>query len=233
MEQDSSRDPTKRDKLEIARDRALVAEYHLKGMSFAQIAEALNSRPGIHYTISDSTALRDYNANIEMWNERTMETTGADREEQLLRLQMVEAEAWSAWERSKKPAEQVKEVEKLREMGESDDPRDRDLVIESIERISKGQVGNEKFLRIVLDCWDKRSRLKGLYQDSLRVDANIREERTINLKMFHGVSPTMWDDDTIHVEGKTIYKNGKPVEIIDGIPVFLEGENDDRDGDSH
>jgi hypothetical protein len=230
MEKDNSRDPTKRDALELARDRALVAQYHLKGLTFEQITDELNNRPGISYTISASTVKRDYQKNIDAWNERAMESTGADRQEQLIRLQLVEQEAWAAWERSKKPAEQTKEVERLRDLlDENGDPYDQAVVLESVERISKGQVGNEKYLRIVLDCWDKRSRLKGLYQDSLRVDANIREERTVNVKMFHGVTPTMWDDDSIEVIGKTIYKNGRPVEIIDGTPVFLEGGDDERD----
>lgn len=234
MDKDESRDPKKRDPLAIARDRALVAEYRLKGLSLRQIADELNNRPGITYTVSDSTVQRDYQANIAMWNEQAVELTGADVQEQLIRLNLVEQEAWAAWEKSKKPAEQTKEVERLRDLyDENGDVHDQAVLLESVERISKGQVGNEKFLRIILDCWDKRSRLKGLYQDKLSIKADIREERTLNVKMYHGVTPNMWDDPTVEVIGKTIYKNGRPVEIIDGTPVFLEGGDDDRSNGSN
>jgi hypothetical protein len=220
---DASRNSRKRDELEIARDRALVAEYRLKGLSYRQIADELNNRPGIFYTVSDTTVQRDYQANIAMWNERAMEPTGADRREQLIRLEMVEAEAWAAWEQSKKPAEQTKEVERLRDLyDENGDVYDQAVLLESVERISRGQVGNERYLRIILDCWDKRSRLKGLYEDRVKIEADIREERTLNVKMYHGVAPNLWDDPSIEVIGKTIYKNGRPIEIIDGVPVPLE-----------
>lgn len=231
---DGSRDPKKRDELAIARDRALVAEYHLKGLSLRQIADELNNRPSVPYTVSESTVQRDYQANIMAWNEQAAELTGADVQEQLLRLNFVEQEAWAAWERSKKPAEQTKEVERLRDLyDENGDPYDQAVLLESVERISKGQVGNEKFLRLILDCWDKRSRLKGLYQDRLSIKADIREERTLNVKMFHGVTPSMWEDPSIEVIGKTIYKDGRPVEIIEGTPVFLEGGDDDHNNGSN
>lgn len=221
--------PRKRAKHEIARDRALVADYHLKGLSFEKIADELNNRPGIHYTISDETARRDYLANIEMWNEKALAPTGADIQEQEARLRIVEVEAWASWERSKDPAETRREVQKLKDIfNEDGEVIDQVLAVESVEKLIKGQVGDERFLRIILDCWDKRARLHGQYTHKIQVNASIKEEKEVTFKMYEGVSPSMWDNPDIQVIDGQIVKDGNALDIIDGVPR-LASKNGDQD----
>jgi len=223
----------KRDDHERARDRALVAEYHLKGLSFAQIANELNNRHGVPYTLSAETVRRDYQTNIEVWNEQALTPTGADIQAQEERLRLVEVEAWAAWERSKDPAEQVREVQKLIDIY---DPKtgsvvDRILATESVEKLIKGQVGDEKFLRVVLDCWDKRAKLHGMYTTKYQIGIDVHEEKEVTYKMYGNVSPMMWDDPSVQVIDGRIMKDGRPVEIIDGQVLYLEeGQNGDNAG---
>lgn len=228
MSKDASQDSTKRSKHEIARDRALVAEYRLKGLSFAKIADELNNRHGVSYTITDTTVRNDYNANIEMWNDRAMVPTEADIQAQKERLRMVEVEAWAAWERSKDPAETIKEVQKMMDIydKETGEVIDQVLATESVEKLIKGQVGDDKFLRIVLDCWDKRAKLDGQYVTKYQADVRVREEKEVTFKMYKGVSPMMWDDPSIEVVDGRITKNGKPLQIVDGEAHEIEGDND-------
>ncbi len=219
---DGSRKSNKRDSNEIARDRYLVAGLHAKGMSLHQIANELNNRHGITYTISPSTVSRDYQANIKVWREKALIPTAADVEEQLVAVRQTKLEAWAAWERSKEDAEQIKEIQELQELVDADPP-DTVLVTKTIETLRKGQVGNDRFLKIVIDCIDRESKLKGLYTD--RVHLQIDKTEEITYKMYSHVSPVMWNDPSIEVIDGTIYKDGKPVTIINGevIPLLEEG----------
>ena len=220
----------KRDEHERARDRLLVANYHLKGLTYVQIADELNNRHGVPYQLSAETIRRDYQANIEAWNEQALIPTGADIREQEERLRLVEVEAWAAWERSKDPAEQIKEVQKLKNIYDPDtgDVMDQVLATESIEKLIKGQTGDVSFLSVILDCWDKRARLHGMYTTKYQINANIKEEKEITFKMYQNVSPTMWDDDSIQVVEGQIVKNGRPVEIVDGQVLYLEEGQDGK-----
>lgn len=200
----------------------------MKGLSFPKIADELNNRPGITYDLTAQTVRTDYHANIEAWNEKALKITGADIEEQEQRLRMVEVEAWAAWQKSQDPAETIKEVQKLKDIvdKETGEVIDQVLATESVERLIKGQVGDEKFLRIILDCWDKRAKLHGMYTTKYQIDANIKEEKEVVFKMYKGVSPLMWDDPSIEVVDGKIVKNGNVVEIVDGEVRYLgDGSN--------
>ena len=226
-EKDGSNRPGKRAPHEMERDRALVADYKLKGLTNPQVAAELNNRPGITYTLSAETIRRDYDHNIKVWTEKALETTGVDLEMQKARLALVEAEAWAAWERSKDDAEQIREIQKLKDiMDENGVVKDSVLVVESLERLVKGQVGNERYLAIVLDCVEKRAKLGGQYVTKMHLKADIKEEKTVTYKMFEGVNPMQWDDPSIEVIGGVIHKNGKPMQIIDGQPIPMETEDD-------
>lgn len=221
---------SKRAKHERARDRALVAEYHLKGLSFEKIKDELNNRLDVSYTISTETARLDYLTNVAHWNEQALAPTGADIAEQETRLRLVEVEAWAAWERSKDPAETIREVQKLQDITDEEGKIiDQVLATETIETLIKGQVGDEKFLRIILDAWDKRARLQGMYVHKVKLEANITEKHEHTFKMYEGVNPTQWDDPTIEVIDGQIVKDGNALNIKDGIPRIASGNGDAKD----
>ena len=222
----------KRNAVEIARDRALVAELHLKGLTFVMIANELNNRPGIGYSIVAETVSRDYHWNIEYWNKQSSEPTGADIEQQKARLRIIEVEAWAAWERSKDPAKTIRQIKKMKDIfhEETGEVIDQILATETVEELIKSRVGDERFLRIILDAWDKRARLDGQYVHRIQLDANIKEEKEITFKMYEGVSPSMWDNPAIKVIDGQITRNGKPMQIIDGQAMLKDGK-DGKDGE--
>lgn len=214
-----------RSKAEIARDRALVAEYHVQGLNFVQIADELNNRPGIEYAIKPDTVSRDYRANITMWNERAMTPTQADIEMQKERLRVIEVQAWSAWRRSMDPAESVRTIEKMQDIfDENGEVIDQVLATAKVDRLIKGQTGDPRFLTIVLDAWDKRAKLDGMYVTKLQIDSRHEETKTVNIKMYKNVSPNMWDDPQLQVIDGQIVRNGDPVDIVDGEIKYLEGD---------
>ena len=181
----------KRSENEMARDRALVAELHLKGLNFEKITDELNNRILVKYTLSADTISRDYYANVKAWNEEALVPTGADLAEQETRLRMVEVEAWAAWDRSKDASETIREVQKLKDITDDEGKIiDQVLATETIETLIKGQVGDERFLRIILDAWDKRARIQGIYAaHKVKLEANIKEEKHVTFKMYKNVTP--------------------------------------------
>ena len=219
---DASNSPLKRSSIEIERDRALVAEYHVKGLSLRKITDELNNRRSVSYTVSTSTVERDYHANIKRWRKVALVPTEADMQEQLLAIRQVKVEAWAAWERSKQDAEQVKEIQELEQILDKNlKPVDAVMVTKQIETLRRGQAGQDKFLKLVIDCIDRESRLKGLYTDKVHVAVDKKEEITHTYKMFGHVSPAMWDMPGIEVIDGVIHKDGVPVQIIEGevLPV--------------
>ncbi len=215
MQKNSSNSPKKRSRIEIERDRSIVAEYHAKGLSLRSITDELNNRPGIHYTLSTSTIERDYHANIERWRKAALVPTTIDIQEQLVSVRLVKVEAWAAWERSKDGSEQVKEIQGLEKILDDDrEPVDAIMVTKQIETLRKGSAGNDKYLKLVIDCIDRESRLKGLYTERVQVSVDKKEE--IVFKMYQGVSPAHWDMPGIEVIDGVIYKDGKPIQIVDG-----------------
>ena len=120
-----------------------------------------------------------------------------------------------------------KEIQELQELVDADpddaDPPDAVMITKTIETLRKGQVGNDRFLKIIIDCIDREARLKGLYTE--RVHLQIDKTEEITYKMYTHVSPVMWNDPSIEVIDGTIYKDGRPVTVIDGkvIPLLEEG----------
>ncbi len=212
---DTSNSPLKRSRIEIERDRSLVAEYHAKGLSLRSITDELNNRVSIKYTLSTSTIERDYHANIELWRKAALVPTTSDIQEQLVSVRLVKVEAWAAWERSKDGTEQVKEIQELEKI--LDDnlvPIDSIMITKQIETLRRGSAGNDKYLKLVIDCIDRESRLKGLYTERVQVLVDKKEE--IIFKMYQGVSPAHWDMPGIEVVDGVIFKDGVAVQIVDG-----------------
>ncbi len=210
----------KRTDLEIARDRALIAELYLTGdYSDKEITELLNSRPGVGYEISRQTVTVDRKRLLEQLQEEGKNSTGLWLQEEIFKLNVVEREAWDAWKRSTEQTKIIKEVEELLidKDGTPIDAKNYDLVLSKVETLIHDNVGNPKWLQVILDCVEKRSRLRGLY----KFQARIEVDSEVRVKTYHSFSPVQWDQP------------GNPQIIIDS-----PSNNDNRNatkllGESH
>lgn len=181
----------KRTDLEIARDRALIAELYLTGdYSDQQIADLMNGRPGVGYEISRQTVTVDRKRLIEQLQEEGKDNTAVWLQEEIFRLNVVEREAWEAWKKSAGQIRVVKEIEELLRDKEGLPVKDGySLVVSKIETVLQDSVGEAKFLVIVLDCIEKRARLRGLY----KFQARIETDTEVRIKAYHVFSPAQWD----------------------------------------
>ena len=168
---------------EISRDRATIAQLHYQGaMSDQMIANALNARDEVDYTIGKRMVCYERKRILEEWREGQGDSD-VWVDEEILRIYGVEQAAWQAWERSMKP----KERERIKEGSSSKGS------YEEVEKLIEGQVGDPTFLKIILECGDKRSRLRGLYVSKLQIQAQTEHL----YKMYHIVSPTDWDSPAL------------------------------------
>ena len=139
---------------EIAKRRQLVADLYLSGMVQALIAERLGcSQPTVH---------RDLKALQKAWLESALIDIDEAKARELAKVDKLEREYWTAWERSCEDAETV------RQKGA---PGAEGIKTESIEKTSKGQAGDPRFLAGVQWCIERRCKIIG-------IDAPQRQELT-------------------------------------------------------
>ena len=221
---------SKRTNNEVERDRLLIAQYEEQGLSNQRIADRLNARPDVVYTLSASTIARDKEKNLEYFREKALIPTTESVNRQLLRIGLIEREAWEAWERSKEPLLEVREIQKIREwIEETDDDQKIEhskMVLEVIDTLKKDQVGELRFLEILGKMIDRRAKLEGQYTERVQMKIDKKEEIDINIKMFKGVNPFMWDDPNIQVIDGEVVKNGKIVQLEAGDGVQSKGNTD-------
>ena len=86
-----------RETAQIAERRQDVVELFLKAWSQPAIARELG--------ISQPTVSRDLQAICKQWRESSIRDFDAARERELQKLEVLEREAWAAWERSQQPVE--------------------------------------------------------------------------------------------------------------------------------
>ena len=127
-------------KLEIVQRRQKVAELFLQGWNQDAIGRELN--------ISQPQVAADLKKINQTWRESAIRDFDEARNQELARLQRMEREAWSAWERSKQPS-QTATVN-----GEAG--------AQTARRTVKHQYGDPRFLDIALRCSEARRQLLGL-----------------------------------------------------------------------
>ena len=86
-----------RETAQIAERRQDVVELFSKAWSQPAIARELG--------ISQPTVSRDLQAICKQWRESSIRDFDAARERELQKLEVLEREAWAAWERSQQPVE--------------------------------------------------------------------------------------------------------------------------------
>lgn len=99
----SGRTGPKRTLFQRERDLVLVSEMYLKLYPQYQIANLLNAREGIEYTISPEAIADDIGEIRKRWLKAQVNNAEQAKVEQLKKIDDVEHQAWLAWERSLMP----------------------------------------------------------------------------------------------------------------------------------
>ena len=101
-----------------------------------------------HLGVGQSTVCKDLRSLEAEWQTQSVRDTALARRKELLRLELLEREAWSAWDRSKEPAQTAVVT------GETGKQQTR--------RSVKHQHGDPRFLAQISQCVQTRCALLGL-----------------------------------------------------------------------
>ncbi|MCK7458487.1 hypothetical protein [Idiomarina aminovorans] len=126
---------TKRTPDQVMRDQASIAEMYLKGFRMYEIADARG--------LSMNQVKYDLREVRKRWRQSSVRDFDAHREEQLARLDLMEASLWREWERSCGSPE----AEELEKGKKSDGPP---------------QTGDPRYMTVMLNIIERRSKLLGL-----------------------------------------------------------------------
>lgn len=138
--------PQQGQKLAIVQRRQRVSDLYLQGRPLHAISEDLR--------VPMTTLWRDLKAIQKEWRSSAIRNFDEQIEQELKKLDLVEREAWEAWERSKKPAQEA-------------NVRDNDPT-RGTKRI-KSRHGDMRCLDIILKCGDGRRELLGLNPKNAQV----------------------------------------------------------------
>lgn len=153
--------------------RAQVANQYLEGIPQQQIAINL----GVH----QSTISRDMKEILAEWRESAIRDFDEARQIELNRLFKIEAELWAAWEKSKQDA--TSETEEISQAGKRTTKK------------KEGQTGDPRYLSLVFQCIDKRTKLLGLDQNVTRLEIRTWEDRVIEFLKDGRITPVQLIDE--------------------------------------
>ncbi|MBC7855847.1 MAG: hypothetical protein IAF94_20660 [Pirellulaceae bacterium] len=177
-------------KLEILKRRQRVAELRLQGWSQSAIADELQIR--------QATISGDLKTVERSWRESAIRDFDAAREHELQRIGMIERNAWEGWKRSCQP------LQSATVDGPAADSQ-------KAKRTVKNQSGQARFLEVVMQCIEKRTKLLGL-------DAPVK------------VTPTTADGQPLSKEERRAHIEAIMREHFGAEAVWHDGE---ERGDSH
>lgn len=178
----------KRTKTQRQHDRALIAEMYFRhGMIGADIARKLNDRDYVDYSLSKRMVSYEV--------EKIVLDYGQEQEpnfwikEEIMRLNMIETEAWAAWDRSLQPKERTVTKEGSNNFGQYDE----------VQTLVEQRVGDKRFLDVILDCIEKRNRLRGIGGINMKIEQTTEHI----IKTYAKVSPSDWDEQPA-IEGEVV-----------------------------
>ena len=141
----------KRNRIERARDMRLIAPMYLfDKLSQGEIAERLNTRPGITYTLSQKTISNDLAALRKAWLAAGIMDLNKAKAQELGRIDALEATYWQAWLDSCEVGVKVSKEKKL-----------GGVVVSTRQEIDSPS-GDPRHLAGVQWCVERRAKLLGL-----------------------------------------------------------------------
>lgn len=145
----------KRKKAQREQDLEFVAQLIGEGIkSTITIAERLNAARGYDPPLTDRQVRVDRKELYRRWSESQIVNTDLERRRVLNEVDAVKRNAWESFRRSK-----TDHVRKNTETERGNDEGGGPSTIQKVNRIIARQTGDASFLRVVLECLDKESKL--------------------------------------------------------------------------
>lgn len=183
---------------ELARDRRNISDLYLQGRLQADIAAKLN--------ISQSTVSRDITWLQAQWLTSSLVNINKVKSKELAKIDRLEREYWTAWERSCEDAETLTQKTKGKvEKRQDDDGR---FVAErpaEATKTSKGQAGDPRFLAGIQWCIERRCKILGVdapTRADLTTKGESLNERGITESQQAQTIATLLDTLTNHLHGE-------------------------------
>lgn len=149
----------KRSKDQKEIDIARIAPLYIQGRNYREIAEQLGL--SIKQVASDITSIK------EEWRKAYIEDFNEFRKRELLKIDLIEAEAWRAWENSKRGRTSTsKSAEDSQQFGSR----------RSASEEHMDSHGDVQYLQLVQSCVTNRMRLLGAYGAAKIETQNTEEE---------------------------------------------------------
>lgn len=160
---DDERGRPKRTKFEQERDMADVAVMLLRHRTVTEITDWICAhRP---YKLGMDAIRRDIRKVNERWRENAFVAIDARKAMELEKLDLIEREAWKAWEDSKDETLYKSSTKKEKEVGSTDDGAKILDSGDSIKTVStRSNYGDARFLQLVMTCIDKRCEILGIVE---------------------------------------------------------------------
>ena len=155
---------TQAQRLAIIERRQRVADLYLQGWTQLAIAREVG--------VSQGMICVDLKQIRKDWRESAIRDFDAMRDEELRRLERIEREAWDAWERSQKPVQSAK-IHDQQANGKG-------------HKTVKSQVGNPRFLELVVKCVESRRTMLGLDAPKL-IAPTTPSGAPLSMEERHGV----------------------------------------------
>jgi hypothetical protein len=131
----------KRSKAQKIKDRETISRLRLRGRTLSEIAAETG--------LSVMTVRRELKALVGEWQKSAAEDIAAVKARELRRLDAIEAETWSEWERSKKDY-----VKRVAEKGGKEGSKSK------IE--TGGQCGDPRYLTVLVNLGERRAKILGM-----------------------------------------------------------------------
>jgi len=136
------------DRFAAAARRTAIARLYLQALPQMEIARRLG--------LNQSTVSRHLKTLQQEWLAARVRDLDAHTSRELARIDLVEQEAWTQWERSKEYADTT--ITEQQQGGAAGIGRRA-----RVQKISKVQCGDPRYLQVIDDCIDRRAKLLGLY----------------------------------------------------------------------
>lgn len=143
--------------------KATIAGMRLRGKQITEICREIG--------IDRAFAYKLYKEIETQWMESARRSLDEFKAEELARIDTLEAEAWDAWNRSKKDA-----MERRQEWGYDQQGEMRRTAQKAL---SRNRDGDARFLAVVMECIDRRCKLLGLDSPQLLAVRNDNADTPI------------------------------------------------------
>ncbi len=161
---------------QILEHRAKITELHKEGWQNKDIAEELG--------LADYTVCRDLAAVRAVLYEQAIENLDEARKLELAKINLIEAEAWEQWERSKQPR-----TTKSATKGDT-------VNKQSFKEEERG--GDPRYMEIILKCSDQRAKLLGLVVNKVDMMSNGKPMQPIQIVEIRPASDRDQQQTVLH-----------------------------------